>query len=269
MIWNDFEKSFAQAASRSLSRRKILLAFLTLSLCGLFFVFCRALALETSPWVSMSLVFLPLLLSSGLLLSLGVLLVRMYTYETKGLALSMGRLFAGSADVMMGTSYVSMPSVFLYLILWIVLGLFFLIREIPFIGPFINVVLAFAPFLLIFCSVFLCLINLCLLFFIAPAAASQTAKRFDLVKKVGLSIASQPLSALALFLVALIPAAIIGALLTLSAQMTQISFAVDGSTLATAMEWFFVMLPFCALLSPPVVFFFQFSAESYQLLQRR
>ncbi len=269
LTWNDFEKAFSRAAVTSLTRRKLFLTFAALSLCGIFIVFCRALALETTPWISLSLLFLPILLSSALLLSLGVLLIRMYMHEMKGLTLSMGRLFTGSMDVMIGTSYLSMPPVLAYLVLWIVLGFFFLLREIPLIGPFMNVVLAFGPFLIIFCSILLCLLNLSLLFFIAPAAAHQSVKRLDLAKRVGLTIGANPLSATALFLVALIPSIIIGGLLSVSAMLTNVSFSIQGPTLAIALEWFFVMLPFCALLAPAVVFFFHFAAESYQLLQKR
>lgn len=269
MIWNDLEKSFLHAAAHSFARRKLLLTFSALALCGIFIVFCRAVALESSPWISMSLIFLPILLSSGFLLSLGVLLIRMYMHERKGLFLSLGRLFAGSFDVMIGTSYLSLPPVLLYLLLWIVLGFFLLLKEIPLIGPFFNVVLAFGPFLLIFSSMLLCLVNLGLLFFIAPAAAHQSVKRIDLAKRVGLGISGRPLSALVLLLIALFPALLIGGLLSLCVWLTSLSFCVQGPPLAIALEWFFVMLPFCALLSPAVVFFFQFAAESYLILERK
>ncbi|MDE3046468.1 MAG: hypothetical protein KGJ02_07480 [Verrucomicrobiota bacterium] len=269
MSWNEIEKAFLKAWASVFSKHKLLMSFIALSLCGILLVFCRALSIQASSWVGLSLLFLPILLSSGLLLSLGVLLVRIYSHETKGLVLKMGRLFAGSADVAIGTSYLSLPPLLIYLLLWIALGLFFLIKEIPLIGPFFNVILAFGPFLLIFCSLLLCLLNVGLLFFVAPAAAMQSAKRLHLAQRIWQSLKLHPFASFVLFFIGLLPALAIGSLLTIAAVLTNLSFSLSEPSFALALEWFFVMLPFCALLSPTVVFFFHFSAESHQLLQRR
>ena len=265
----NLEKYFAEAAFRIFSKRKLLLTFATLALSGILTVFCRALAAGTSPWVSLSMIFLPILLSCGLFLALGTLLVQIYRSEVKSVPLSLKQLLSGSIDTMLGTSYLSLPPVLIYLLLWIVLGFFILLKEIPFIGSFFNIIFAFGPFLLIFCSMVLCLFNLFLLFFIAPAAAQVAERRFDLAKQVGKNVLANPLLALKLFMIALIPAFMIGAMLGLSVWATQLSFSVEGPALALALEWFFVMLPFAAVMTPAVIFFFQFSSESYYLLQRK
>ncbi len=242
-----------------------MLAFPVLVLCGILIVFCRALACEaSSDWVAMSLVFVPVLLSSGVLLALGVLLIRIHIHEAKGLHLGFRRLLTGSIDLIMGTSYLSIPPILAYLCLWIVLGFFYLLREIPGIGDFFSVVLAFGPFLLVFSSLLLCLCNLALLFFVAPAAAFQPYKRMSLAKKIFSLFQGRILSSAALFLLALLPILLVVGLLILSAVLTN---AAPEKPLSIALEWFFVMLPFCAVLTPAVVFFFNFAAESYQLLQ--
>lgn len=264
MTWNDLEKAFRQAWMPVFSKRKLLLSFISLSLCGLLMVFCRALARDASSWMNLSLLFLPILLSSGFLLTQGVLIIRMYTHEVRGLGLSMRRLFAGSLDVAIGTSYLSFPPVFAYLGLWILLGLFFLLKEIPLIGPFFNVVFAFGPFLLIFSSLILCLVTFGLLFFIAPAVASHSIKRFDL--RVLQAVQKRPFQAALLFFMGLLPALFMAGISTVAAVLTNASFAPASS--AIALEWFFVMLPFCALMTPPVIFFFHFASESYELLRR-
>jgi len=244
------------------------LAFPVLILCGILTVFCRAVALDASSWVAMSLAFLPILVSSGILLALGVLLIRVHLHEVKNLHLSLQRLLTGSVDLVMGTSYLSVPPILAYLLLWIVLGIFFLLNEIPGIGDFFSVVLSFGPFLLIFGSLLLCLFNLALLFFVAPAAALQPLKRHSLAKRVLASFQGRLLSSIALFLLALIPIVFISGLLSLSALLTDLHLGSEKS-LAVAMEWFFIMIPFCAVLTPAVIFFFNFAAESYQLLQPR
>ncbi len=269
MSWADLEKAFNRAILFSFSRRKILLAFPVLVLCGILIVFCRAVAFETSDWVAMSLVFLPILLSSGILLALGVLLVRIHVHEVKHLSLSFRRLIAGSVDLIVGTSYLSVPPILVYLFLWILLGLFFLLKEIPHIGDFFGVVFSFAPFLLIFGSILLCIFNLGLLFFVAPAAALQPLKRVSLAKRVLQVLQSRLFTGLVLFFIALIPLCFLVGILSLAALLTNVSFLVAERSLSIGLEWFFIMLPFCALLTPAVIFFFNFAAESYQILHAK
>src|SRR5579872_6228924 len=111
MKWADIEKSFSRAVILSFSRKKMMLTFPVLVLCGILSVFCRAVGYEASNWIAMSLAFLPILLSSGVLLALGVLLIRIHIHEVKGLHLGFRRLIAGSVDLIMGTSYLSIPPI--------------------------------------------------------------------------------------------------------------------------------------------------------------
>src|SRR5690349_21144449 len=99
MKWFDLEKAFSRAIIRSFSKKKMLLAFPILILCGILVVFCKAVSFNASQWMAMSLTFLPILLSSGVLLGLGVLLIRLHIYEVKGLHLSFRRLISGSVDL--------------------------------------------------------------------------------------------------------------------------------------------------------------------------
>ena len=268
MQWNDFEKSFNRAMLLSFSKRKLALTFPILVLCGILSVFCRAVSFESGEWVAMSFAFLPILFSSGILLALGVLLVRMHHHEAKQLTLDFRKLIGGSIDLIIGTSYLSVLPIVAYLFLWTLLGLFFLLKAVPILGDFFSVIFSFGPFLLIFGSLLLCVFNLGLLFFVAPAAALQPLKNIPLAKRVWSLINRKLFSALILWMIALIPIALVGGLLCLAAFLTNVSFLVAERSLSVALEWFFIMLPFCAILSPAVVFFFNFAAESYQLLQR-
>lgn len=267
MDWNIFEKAFVNAWRGVLPNRKWFMTFVALSLCGILLVFCRALALEANAWIRLSLLFLPFFLSSSFLLIVGVLLIRIYVHEKKGLALSTARLFGGSVGTAIGTSYFSFPSILAYMLLWIALGFFFLLKEIPYMGPFFNVIFAFGPFILILGSLILCLLNVGLLFFVAPAAAHQSIKSMDFVVRIWKSICHRPFLSFFLFLIGLIPVLFIGGMLTMAALLTNLNFSLAAPSIALALEWFFVMLPFCALLSPAVIFFFHFAEESYQILQ--
>ena len=267
MNWSDLEKAFNRAIFLSASKKKLGLAFPTLVLCGILSIFCRAVSFESGEWISLSFAFLPILLSSGLLLALGVLLVRVHHHEAKQIALDFKKLIEGSMDLIIGISYLSLLPIVAYFFLWTLLGIFFLMQEIPLFGEAFSVIFAFGPFLLIFGSLLLCLFNLGLLFFVAPAAALQPLKKIPLAKRVWNVLNRKLFTALILFLIAFIPIALVGGLLCLAAILTNVSFLVAERSLSVALEWFFIMLPFCAILSPAVVFFFNFAAESYQLLQ--
>lgn len=267
MTWNDLEKIFIRSFLLSCSRSKIQLAFPGLLLCGVFLVFCRAIAFEASEWISFSLSFLPILLSAGLLLSLGALLIRLHIREVKRLSIDLKELFVDSADLWIGTSYLSIPPVLAYLCLWIVMGLFLLFQKIPGLGSFFSVILAFGPFLLLLASLLLCVASVFLLFFVAPAIATQSLKRTALLKQVGILFCQRPLTNLALFLLALFPVAVWSGLLVGAAHLTGKYYLIGEHSLSVGLEWFFIMLPFCALLTPALIFFFNFAAESYQLLQ--
>jgi hypothetical protein len=273
MTWNDLERSFLKAWESVFSRKKVFVAFIALSLSGLLFIFCKALAIEASSWMRLSLLFLPILLSSVFLLVFGTLLIRIYAHENRGLTLGVGSLFSGSMDIAIGTSSLSFPPILAYLCLWICLGVFFLLKEIPFIGPFFNIIFAFGPFLLIVGSLLLCLFNVCLLFFMAPAVAKLSVREgfqgLEFSRRIWISFKARPFLSLALFFIGALPGLLIGAVLSLAAMLTNVSFSLDGPSFALALEWFFVMLPFSALLSPAIVFFFQFAAESHQHLHRQ
>ncbi len=267
MHWNDLEKAFNRAILLSASRKKLALTFPVLVLCGILSVFCKAVSFESGEWVSMSLAFFPILFSSGILLALGVLVIRMHHHEAKNLALDFRKLIGGSVDLIVGISYLSLVPILAYLFLWTLLGIFFLLKEVPVLGDFFSVVLSFGPFLLIFGSLLLCIFNLGLLFFVAPAAALQPLKNIPLAKRVWNVLNRKLFTALILLFVALVPIGFVAGLLSFAAFLTDVSFLVGERSLSVALEWFFIMLPFCAILAPAVVFFFNFAAESYQLLQ--
>ena len=267
MLWTELEKGFNRAFSLSFSRKKLALAFPVLAACGVLVVFCRALAYEANGWVEMSLLFLPIFISSGILLALGVLLIRIHHHEAKQLTLNFKELLYTSMDLILGASYLSILPTLAYLCLWIFMGIFLLLQMIPVAGDFFSVVFSFGPFLLIFGSILLCLLNLALLFFIAPAIALHSLKTIPLAKRVFEELKKKMLSSILLFLIGFLPLGFIGFLLSRAAELTNVHFLIADHSLSVALEWFFIMLPFCAILTPFIVFFFNFSAESYQLLQ--
>ncbi len=271
MTWNELEKIFVKAWEGTFSRKKLLMTFAALFLSGLLFIFCKSLAIEANAWIRFSLLLLPILLGAAFLLMLGVFLLRM---EEGSDSVELRKFFTSSMDIAIGTSYLSLPPILAYLCLWIVMGLFFLLKEIPLLGSFFNVIFAFVPFLLIFCSLLLCLFDVGLLFFIAPAAALSSKNHslmegsIEFARKIWSSLQEKPFLATALCLIGLLPALFVGGVLSLAASLAETSFALTGPPVAMALKWFIVMLPFSALLSPTIIFFFHFAARSYQYLHR-
>jgi hypothetical protein len=266
MNWIELERAFTRAVLLSFSRKKMILTFPSLIFCGVLIVFCRAVAFDANNWIAMSLTFLPILLSSGVLFALGVLLIQAHDRETKRLSFSLRDLIFNSADSIISTSFLSIPSVLAYLCFWILMGVFYLFKEIPLIGDFFSVVFSFCPFLLIFSSLCLCLANLTLLFFAAPLLAFQPAKGIRLTQQFLQTMTNRLLTRLILLAMALIPIGFAAALLSFAAVLTRGSFLIGEKSVSVALEWFFIMLPFAALLTPAVIFFFNFAAESHRLL---
>jgi hypothetical protein len=156
-----------------------------------------------------------------------------------------------------------------YLLLWVLMGVFYLLKEIPTLGETLGVLLAFGPFLLVLGSLVLSLFNLFLLFFATPHIALQTGMKLKLAEQVFRRFTENIFSNLALFLVGIIPLLVIVGVLCLAAFLTGVNFFMRTETLAIALQWFFIMIPFTALLSPGILFFFNFAVESYVHMQKR
>ncbi len=148
MDFQSFSFIFNRALRFTFSKKKVFFVFCLLALSGLLVVFFRGLALHASQWVKLSLTFLPIFICSGILLSMGILLIRIYHDEIKQREVNYFSLASRSWDVTIGASYFAIPIVFSYLLLWILLGIFILLSGIPFLGEFFHVILSFAPFLI-------------------------------------------------------------------------------------------------------------------------
>jgi hypothetical protein len=265
---SDLENAFNRAFFLSFTKKKLFLVFPVLVLCGILIVFCRSIAFYSGGWIAMSMIFLPIFLSSGILLALGVLVIRIYYHEVKKLKVSYKKIVGASWELIIGTSYLSLPVILVYLLLWIVMGIFLLLKEIPYVGSSVGVLLSFAPFLIILISILLCLMNVGLLFFVTPAVGLKTLKKRHMAKHVFKAIRQNLFSHLLYFIVALLPIAIVVGILSLAAVITGHSYFDSDNIISVSLGWFFIMLPFCAILTPTVIFFFNFAAEAYNNLHK-
>lgn len=269
MLNLDIDQSFNRAFFYSFSKKKFFVAFPVLFMCASFIIFCQTFSNSSFGWVKMSVIFLPILLTSGILLSLGVLLIRMYYHEVKNLKFYVKDLLKKSWELILGISYLSLLPTFAYICLWIVLGIFMLLQEIPGIGQFVGVVLSFAPFLLILSALILCFVNFVFLFFIAPIVALRAQNKSELAKSLWEYLKINFFSNLLMFFLAIIPLSFLLILSMTAAFLAHTSLNFEPEALSKGIYWFFIMIPFSAIMTPAVIFFFNFSAESYNALEKK
>src|SRR5262245_18674243 len=148
MNLSDVQFIFNRALSLAFERRKLLMVFVVLALCGLLVIFFRALAIHAGTWVLMSLSFMPIFICAAIVLSVGVILIRVYHDEIKRKTFRYRDILAKSWEIVIGASYFTIPIILCYLLLWMLLGIFVLLKEIPGVGEFFGVIFAFGPFLI-------------------------------------------------------------------------------------------------------------------------
>lgn len=254
---------FNRALAHTFGMKKFLLVFLILALCGVFIVFFRGLAWNASEWFRLSLTFLPIFLCGGVLLSVGILLIRIYHDEVKNKFLSYKEILAKSWETVIGASYFSIPFILVYLLLWMLLGVFVLLKGIPIMGEFFSIILSFAPFLINLSSLLLCFGTLLLLFFVSPVIALKGMDRGIVFQTVLKRLEKDPFTNIILVLISLLPLIVVLTFLMLATVLTE-SICFDCYTLPqVVLKWFFLMIPFTAFLTPAIIFFFNFAAEAH------
>jgi len=269
MTWKEVEHAFNRALKFTYSRRKLLFTIPILIFCGLIIVCFRALGAKANDWLAVSMTFLPIFFSFAVLLAAGIILIRIYHHEVKGLPIGYKKTLGASKDLMVEVAYLAVPMVLLYLILWTLLGIFYLFKEIPVIGDALGVILSFGPFLLLLGSFLLSILSLAVLFFVTPCVAFKSSAQFEVLRSVLKRLQFSPFSNLALMLLGLLPLILITGLMTIAAIMTGKNYVAADNPPTIGLEWFFIMLPFSALLAPVVIFFFNFSAEAHVLMVKK
>lgn len=263
MTWKELEFLFNRALRFTFSRKKLCFMSPVLVSCGVMVVLCKAMAIDASHWVRTSLNFLPLFFCSVILIAAGIILVRIYHDEVKALPISYRKTIKSSMELMVQVAYLSMPLILGYILLWTMLGLFYLLRELPIMGEFLRVVLSFGPFLLLLGSFVLSVLAVKMLFYMTPAVALRSMAHLQVLDDLYKRFMANPFTNCVLFIMSILPFGVISALMTLAAVMTETHYMSIEPDSVHGLGLFFIMIPFSLLLSPAVIFFFNFAAESY------
>jgi hypothetical protein len=266
MSWKEVELIFNRALSLTFSRKKLCFSSAILVLCGMLIVLCRALAAKANEYITLSLSFFPIFFCTAVLLVLGILLIRIYHHEIKKLPVSYARTFFSSKELLVEVAYLCIPLVLAYFVLWTFLGIFYLLKCIPFLGNAFGVIFSFGPFLLLLSFFVICIASVFLLFFMTPYIALQSKVDIELIiQRMRYNLFSNIL----LLLLSLTPLFLLTGLMIGAAVMTGKSYFEAEKAIEVGFQWFFIMLPFCILLAPTVIFFFNFSAECHALMVKK
>lgn len=268
MSLNDIQFIFNRAIAMSFSKKKLLLVFIILALCGLLVVFFRGLAMHAGDWMMMSMTFMPFFLCAGILLSTGIILIRIYHDEIKQKPFKYADILDKSWEIIIGASYFSIPLILSYLLLWMLLGIFFLLNGIPGVGEIFGVILSFGPFLINLGTLILCVLTFAMLFFVTPILALKGVNRIFVSQILVKRLQDDVFSNVLLALISILPMFFFSGLLILAAFLTGTLCYSCENPLYNVLQWFFIMIPFTCLLSPAVVFFFNFAAEAHVLMQK-
>jgi hypothetical protein len=115
----------------------------------------------------------------------------------------------------------------------------------------------------------LAIVSVLLLFFITPHVALKKTLQMNLAAEVTLRVRNSIFGNGLLFFVGVLPLALVLFFLILGATMTKSSFVTSEAALALSIQWMMMMIPFCLIMTPFVIFFFNFSLESYLLVKKK
>ncbi len=268
MTFSMIEEAFNRALKYSFVKKKLLCTFLMLVMVGLIFVFFHGIAPLASSWAKLALLLIPYFLSSAILLPAGIVLIRIYHSEIKGKKVVYRDIATKSLDLMMAASYLFLPLTLLFISLWIVLGIFALLQQTSGFGEVIATIFAFFPFLISFFIVVLIIFQFAVFFVATPLAAFLGLDKKPLLNAIVLRVKTSLFSNAFLAILSIIPLVMTIKILIGSYLMMGMTYELKGSMLQHIIELFFVMLPCAALLTPSVIFFFNFSAEAQTIVSK-
>ncbi len=266
MDLQQLEDAFDRAVTLLWDGTQLAITFLVLSFCGLLTVFFRAVSGGAVAWVHLAASCLPFFLCSGLLLAMGVLAIRAYLFRHHHHRIDYRTLIQESSEFLLGASFFSIPMVVTYLSLWLLVGVFVLLTEIPFLGPFLGSLFSFAPFFLNFGILSLCGIYLLALFFLAPIMALHGMSRMTVARVFIERVRRRFFVNTFLLIMSFLPLVIVSLLLFLASYFMTFIYTFPANLLFQVVTEFILMVPYAMALTPPILFFFHFSSEAHALV---
>ncbi|MBI5274479.1 MAG: hypothetical protein HY860_05450 [Chlamydiales bacterium] len=268
MFLDQLQLILYRAIFHTFSKKKLLLLVPIVLLCGLLTVICMTLA-SLGQWAKLSLFFLPIFVSFGLLLGVGIVLTRIYFKEIKGFAFTYFSMFKESMPIIMHATYMFLMVIASYVALWIGLTFFYLLKYIPWIGPLLSAFFSFVPFLIVISFLILTLLVPPILFFVIPYLALKgTTITIQGIKELFFDLKQDIFTNIMLFVAGVAPFLLLLAVLSFCASFTSGYFFMNSSFFVKLLQQLVVMILWCLFLTPTIIFFFNFSTESFGLIQK-
>lgn len=259
---NQIEHRYNRALKYCISKLKFFSVFFILFISSFVLIFFNYLSNQLDEKMVVSLAFIAVLFLFGVLLSMGVFLIRVYYHEVKQLKIHFLKILQDSWQMMIKAFYICVPVIFVCLSLWLVLFLFSFLSQIPSIGS----LFVFGPYLLLFLALMLLMCNIIFLFFITPIIALSKNEKFisESLKRMKYNYFYNMVS----FIIAVIPLGVILGFLYLAKVLSQVFEISPVDPFSLAVRSVFIFAPVCAIITPFVIFFFNFAAEMYQLYKK-
>lgn len=268
MKLKDIAGMFNRAWEYAFNVRKFLFMFLTLIIAGLLFIFFQGIGASASVWLQLALRFFPIFVAAALLMATGTFLIKTYIEEKEQsrddimMGVGLKTSYATLGEPLIKAFYFVVPLLGAFIAFWILLALFILLKAIPYVGVFFGVILAFVPFLLNLAILLLMVAILGVLFFFTPLLAVKNhVDRKDLLVRLRADLFTHTLS----LAIGFVPVWVIWMFVRSAAMLTFDVYSVGDSSLAMIMQAFFMLIPFAAAMSFPLIYFFNFALEAFLL----
>lgn len=254
---------FNKALLRAFDLKKFVSLFLVLVVSGFIFLFFQGIGVSLPLWFKLLLFYVPIFLIMAFLMCAGVVLAKVYEKESIGEQATITELMKSSYETFFKASFLILPLLASFLGFWVLLGVFALLKSIPYLGMILGIMLAFVPFLLqvgIFLSL---LAGLFLLFFAVPEYALKGT--FDW-KGFLKRFSRDPFSYLLFVGIAFLLVWLVWLIVFGAGWATFQAYSLDDPAIVVVLQSFFMMLPFVGILTPFVIFFFNFAVEAHSHL---
>lgn len=259
----EVEAMFNRAWSHAFTGSKLALTFLFLASLGFLMSIFHISDLQCGPWLSVALIFVPVLICCGVLMGLGGVLIQAYQTETQDESIDIWNHARSSWQTLATSCLFALPFTVVALILWVLTGLVYALETLPTVGPFFTVILAFAPPLLLLILFGILLLVVLMLFFVTPDIVNTELSPLELTRRAAKRMKGSIFVNLLLILLAFAPSLLAWLAYACVLDLSEIHLAPRMPLMVQMLQEFFIFLPLLALLTPATIYFFNFSAEIY------
>lgn len=259
----EVEQMFNRAWAHCFAGPKLCLVFGFLMLLGFLMSIFHVSDLQVGPWLSLALVFLPVLICCGALMGLGAILIEVYKNETGDVPIDVWHHAKGSWTILASSCFFALPFTIMAMILWILTGLIYGLESLPVVGTVFSVVLAFVPPLLLLILFAVLLLVVLMLFFVTPDMINTELSPMELSRRAAKRMKGSVFVNILLLLLAFAPSMLAWVLYSAILDLAEIHMSTKLPVIVQMLQEFFIYLPLLALLTPTLIYFFNFSAEIY------